>query len=84
MDDHVVDARWLEPPEPMELALAALNELQSGQRMLLLIHRVPYPLFGILQEWGYAYDMQERDDGTYEIAIWLKQPTAPPNGPATP
>ncbi len=77
MDDRIVDARWLPPPEPMELALAALNELQAGQRMRLLIHRVPHPLFGILQEWGYGYEMEEREDGTYEIAIWLNPPSTP-------
>ena len=31
--DIVVDGRGLEPPEPMELVLAALEHLQPGQRV---------------------------------------------------
>jgi TusA-related sulfurtransferase len=71
--EHIVDARWREPPEPMELTLAALETLAPGERIRLLIHRMPHLLFPILQEWGYEHQMQENDDGTYEILIWLRE-----------
>ena len=55
MDERIVDARYLEPPEPLELTLAALDTLAPGQRLRLLIHRTPQLLFPILHDWGYDY-----------------------------
>jgi hypothetical protein len=73
MPEHIVDARWKEPPEPMELTLAALHGLEAGGRLRLLIHRMPHMLFPILQEWGYDYETQDCDDGGYEILIWQRE-----------
>ena len=71
MQERIVDARWLEPPEPMEITLAAIEALAPNERLRLLIHRTPYLLFPILQEWGYSYQTSSNaDDGTYEILIW--------------
>jgi hypothetical protein len=72
MQEHLVDARWLEPPEPMELTLAALSVLEPGARVRLLIHREPWLLFQVLDEWGYDYSMLVCDD-TYEVLIWQKE-----------
>lgn len=77
MSERLVDARWLEPPEPMELTLAALEVLEPGERVRLLIHREPYLLFQILEEWGYRYSMRADDDGSYEVLIWQVEKTAP-------
>jgi hypothetical protein len=77
MQERVIDARWLEPPDPMELTLAALEVLKPGEQILLLIHREPYRLFQILEEWGYEYRTKTCDDGTYEILIWFKEPLVP-------
>lgn len=74
MPERLIDARWLEPPEPLELTLSGLNVLEPNQRLRLLIHREPCMLFPILLEWGYDYQMTSRDDGTYEILIWRKEP----------
>ena len=70
MTERIVDARWLAPPEPMELTLAALEVLGPGEHLRLLIHREPCMLFPILDEWGYGYQTQANDDGSYEILIW--------------
>ena len=77
MQERIIDARWLEPPEPMELTLAALEVLQPGENIRLLIHREPYMLFNILKEWGYGYQTQSCDDGTYEILIWFNERVLP-------
>lgn len=77
MHERIIDARWLEPPEPMELTLAAIDVLEPGEQIRLLIHREPYMLFQILEEWGYGYRTHSCDDGTYEILIWFKEPVAP-------
>jgi len=74
MTERIIDARWLAPPEPMELTLAALEVLGNGEHLRLLIHREPCMLFPILDEWGYGYQTQANDDGSYEILIWYKVP----------
>ena len=65
----VVDGRGLEPPEPMELVLAALDKLGPGQQVRFLIHRQPYPLYDILQRYHYRYSIETRADGGFEILI---------------
>jgi uncharacterized protein (DUF2249 family) len=65
----VVDGRGLEPPEPMELVLAALDQLEPGQRVRFLIHRQPYPLYDILRRYHYRYETTVVADGDFEILI---------------
>lgn len=64
-----VDARWLEPPEPMERVLAAIDELHPGQGIRFLIHREPLPLYGVLPAMGYRHKTHMLADGCYEITI---------------
>ncbi|MFZ1324498.1 MAG: DUF2249 domain-containing protein [Candidatus Contendobacter sp.] len=66
----VVDGRGLEPPEPMELVLAALNDLQPGQRVRFLINRQPYPLYDLLRRHQYRYETTTVTDGDFEILIF--------------
>ena len=80
MHERIIDARWLAPPEPMELTLAALETLKPGEQIRLLIHREPSLLFQILEEWGYDFDTRNSDDGGYEILIWHKLPATSGSG----
>ncbi len=66
---RVIDGRELLPPEPLELTLAALDELGAGEELLLLLYCEPHPLFGILRNNGYRWDGHVRSDGTHEIRI---------------
>jgi hypothetical protein len=78
--ERLVDARWLAPPEPLELTIAALEELLPGQQLRLLIHRDPAMLYSILRDWGYTWRTSTQADGTYEIVI--SQPPAANQKPA--
>lgn len=69
MDDLLVDARWLDPPEPLERVLAALDRRAPRQRVRLLLHREPYPLYDLLRQMGLTHSTRQRPDGTYEIII---------------
>ncbi|MDQ5908142.1 MAG: hypothetical protein QG599_233 [Pseudomonadota bacterium] len=69
LPDLIVDGRGLEPPEPMERVVAALDELQPGQRLRFLIHRQPYPLYDLLHRHHYPYETTEGADGHFEILI---------------
>lgn len=68
LPEIVVDGRGLEPPEPMERVLAALDGLQSGQ-VRFLIHRQPYPLYDLLRRHHYHYETMAGADGGFEILI---------------
>ena len=65
----LIDGRWLMPPEPMEKVLAALDNLHPGQHIRLLLHREPYPLYGILKNMGYKHRTHLLADGCFEILI---------------
>jgi len=66
---QVVDARGLEPPKPFELVMDALLDLPVGEGLTLLLDRMPWPLFRILDRDGYRYTQSIRDDGVIEIVI---------------
>ncbi len=69
-DARQIDVRWLEPPEPFERIVGALSTLARGERLRVLIHREPLPLFAMLRDNGYQYTALRCDDGTFEIFIW--------------
>jgi len=66
---HVVDARFLEPPEPFVHTMEMLDTLQAGEQMLLLLYREPHPLYRVLAQNGHAYATELLPDGTFEILI---------------
>ena len=68
-EPKIIDARGLPPPEPLELTLAALDDLQPGGEIVLLLYREPHPLYQILRQNGYKHRAEMRDDGTFAIHI---------------
>lgn len=66
---HVVDARYMEPPEPFTRTMEMLDTLQEGEKMLLLLYREPHPLYKVLRQNGHAYETELLPDGTFEILI---------------
>lgn len=69
MADRVVDARELEPPEPMHRVLDALEGLPPGDAVVVLLPREPFPLYRLLEAKGFARQTTLRADGTYVIRI---------------
>lgn len=67
---RVIDARYLEPPEPFVLTMEALDTLAEGEKLLLLLFREPHPLYRVLKQNGYLYETEMVADGTFEILIW--------------
>jgi hypothetical protein len=55
-NEILVDARGLEPPEPMEKVMRVLALLRPGQSIRMLLHREPFPLYAILAERGYRHE----------------------------
>lgn len=67
--DIVIDARGLEPPEPMVRTMAALDQLGDAQKLLVLLPREPYPLYRALEINGFSWQTECRPDGTVAILI---------------
>ena len=67
--ERVIDARMMMPPEPMEAALAALDDLPPEGEIVLLLYREPFPLYKILENNGFTHRTSLGGDGTFEIRI---------------
>jgi uncharacterized protein (DUF2249 family) len=72
-----LDVRHMEPPEPLERVLEAIDDFQSGDQLRLVIDCRPTPLFRILERNGYAYREAPGTESAYVITIWRKPPTSP-------
>ncbi|WP_374403367.1 DUF2249 domain-containing protein [Niveibacterium sp.] len=66
---RIVDARGLEPPQPLHLILEALDTLPRGEEAVLLLYREPVPLYGILKQNGFTHRTEFGEDGTVSIHI---------------
>lgn len=66
-----LDVRGLQPPEPLERVLDALDWLVPGKRLVMLIDREPLPLYRILDRNGYRYRATMQDTGTVTVEITL-------------
>ena len=66
---RLIDGRELQPPEPLELALAALDSLAEGEELVMLLYCRPHPLFQILRREGFLWEESVSADGTHEIRI---------------
>ena len=64
-----IDGRDMEPPEPLELALAELATLGPGGELVLFLRCEPLPLYSILDQYGYPHRCERRADGSNEIHI---------------
>lgn len=74
-----LDVRGLQPPEPMERVLDALDTLAQGAVLCMRIDREPRPLYRILVNNGFVYRITTLADFDYELRIWHA-----PESPDTP
>lgn len=66
---RVIDGRDMEPPEPLELAVAELATLAPDGELVMLLRCEPLPLYAILERNGYSYRAELQADGSNEIHI---------------
>jgi len=78
--DVTLDVRGMEPPEPIERVLEAIDGFEEGDRLKLIIDCMPRPLFRILERDGFDHQEKPGSESLYEITIWLKE--ARPRGDA--
>jgi len=64
-----LDNRGLTPPQPMMRTLAALEELEDGEALMIINDRKPMFLYPELEALGYTHETSEREDGSFQIII---------------
>ena len=65
----LVDARAMVPPEPFESSMEALEDLQSGDEVILWLFRQPMPLFDVLKRNGYAWKETVGPENCFEYLL---------------
>jgi TusA-related sulfurtransferase len=66
---RVIDGRGMEPPEPLERAMAELATLAPGEELVMLLRCEPLPLYSILERNGFGYSSKLQADGSNEVRI---------------
>jgi quercetin dioxygenase-like cupin family protein/uncharacterized protein (DUF2249 family) len=64
-----VDARGLEPPQPMVKILEALSTLRTGQQLRARTDRRPMLLYPQVEERGFKAETEEQSDGSFITQI---------------
>jgi len=70
--ERVLDVRGLEPPEPLEMALDAIEVLQPGERLRMIHSREPCLLYPLLAQRGFNHLAEAAAEDHYEILIWRR------------
>jgi TusA-related sulfurtransferase len=64
-----VDARGLEPPQPLITILEALAQLPEGGQIRAHTDRRPLHLYAHLEERGFTGETKEQEDGSFVTTI---------------
>lgn len=67
-----IDNRGLTPPEPMVRVLDTLEQMGSGDVLLVRNDRRPLFLYPELEDMGYVHETEPLPDGSFLIRIWKK------------
>ncbi len=70
--EKFLDVNFLEPPEPLERILSALDTLSPGCYLRVWIHREPFPLYEILEREGFSHAIRTGRRCAYELFIWRR------------
>jgi hypothetical protein len=68
--ERVLDVSLLEPPEPLERALAAVEFLRPGEYLRMLHRREPCMLYPKLERMGYSHLTWPGRQTAFEVVIW--------------
>jgi uncharacterized protein (DUF2249 family) len=64
-----IDARGLEPPEPLIRILDALESLSAGAMLRAITDREPCHLFGEAEQRGFQHESHEQPDGSWVTVL---------------
>ena len=64
-----LDARGLEPPQPLVAILEALARLPEGREMSVRTDRRPMHLYALLEQRGFTSESEDQPDGSFVTTI---------------
>jgi Uncharacterized conserved protein (DUF2249) len=67
-EEHFLDLRGLEPPEPLMRVFAALEEAPD-RPLRIRLNREPFPLYPMLLAGGWKRRTITLDEGGYDVVI---------------
>lgn len=70
--EHKLNVSDLEPPEPMERILQAIEELNDGDYLYVMHRREPHMIYPMLENMGIAWVTRPGGPEGYKIFIWRK------------
>lgn len=68
-----IDAREMQPPEPMERVLEALDELSPGDEIHLRLWREPFPLYRVLERNGFHHLVEHGRNHEVMVRIFSRK-----------
>ncbi|OAQ53858.1 hypothetical protein HTG_06215 [Natrinema mahii] len=66
--ERTLDVREIDGP-PFDDIVAALEELETGQRLRLIAPFEPEPLYEVLDDRGFTHESEERESGVWYVYI---------------
>jgi uncharacterized protein (DUF2249 family) len=66
--DHTLDARDIDG-EPFDAIMAALDDLDPGETLLLVNSFEPVPLYEVLSNRGFDHETTQVDDEEWHVEI---------------
>lgn len=75
-----IDGRAMQPPEPFEATVAAIERMPRGCKVVLLAPCEPRPLFRFLRLNGFDYRCAFVPEGWFEVHVWHEADTASSSG----
>ena len=66
----ILDVHEMQSPEPMEVVMKGLENLQQGEYLKMLHRMQPFPLYDILLENGFRYKVTDGEFG-FDIYMWF-------------
>jgi len=73
--ERILDVSTLEPCEPLNRILAALEELNEGEYLHVLHRMEPQPLYRILEQRNFAWRLENGKRAPIELFIWQRVDT---------
>lgn len=72
MKVHLLDVSGLEPPQPMAAILEKIRDLGPDDVLEVAHHREPVPLYPLLEEAGFAHEIEKLGENSYRLRIRRK------------
>jgi uncharacterized protein (DUF2249 family) len=70
--ERTLDVSKLEPCEPLERTLAAIEKLSEGDYLRVIHRREPHLLYPMLEKSGFAWLTRAGGPSLFEIFIWRR------------